>query len=165
AEDVAQHLRTADATGPYTTSAFAEKATGGSYLDIEIDRRAIARYGLSVAQVQDVVSTALGGTNVTYTVEGLERYPVNLRYPAELRDNIPALGQGLVMTPSGAQAPRAQLATIRTTTGRPMIKSENARLTSWVYVDIAGMDIGAYVERAQQVVAENIELPSGYTIV
>ncbi len=165
ADDIAQHLRTADSTAAFTTSAFAEKGTGGSYLDIEVDRQAIARYGLSMAEVQDVVSTAIGGMNVTYAIEGLERYPVNLRYPAELRDNVPALEQVLVMTPGGAQVPLAQLATIRTTTGPPMIKSENARLTSWVYVDLAGIDVGTYVERARRVVDGAIELPPGYSIV
>ncbi|MEO8268484.1 MAG: efflux RND transporter permease subunit, partial [Aureliella sp.] len=162
---IAQLVQTAEGTGTYTTSAFAEKSVGGNYLDIKIDRDEIARYGLRIAQVQDVIMTALGGMKVTSTVEGLERYPVNLRYPAELRDSIPALEQTLVATPSGAQVPLAQLAHIETIQGPPMIKSENARLTSWVFVDIAGIDVGTYVTNAQKVVADAVELPQGYNIV
>ena len=147
---ISQVVRSAEGTGEYTTSAFAEKSVGGNYMDIKIDREEIARYGLRIAQVQDVVMSALGGMNVTSTVEGLERYPVNLRYPSELRDNIPALEQTLVATPSGAQVPLAQLARIETVQGPPMIKSENARLTSWVFVDIAGIDVGTYVQSAKK---------------
>ena len=164
-EEIAQVLKTAPGTGAYTTSAFSEKTVGGHYLDIRIDREAIARYGLRVAQVQDVIMSAMGGMNVTSTVEGLERYPVNLRYPPELRDNIPALKQTLVATPSGEQVPLAQLASIELAQGPPMVKSENARLTSWVFVDIAGIDVGTYVKNAQAVVAERVDLPAGYTIV
>ena len=162
---IAQVVKTDDATRRYTTSAFAEKSVGGKYLDIEIDRDAIARYGLHVADVQDVIMSALGGMNVSVTVEGLERYPINLRYPAELRDNIPALRQTLVATPLGAQVPLGQLAEFVIHEGPPMIKSENARLTSWVYVDISGIDIGTYVANAQRAVAAQVDLPPGYSIV
>jgi len=165
ADEIAQVLKTADGTGGYTTSAFPEKSVGGNYLDISIDREAIARYGLAVADVQEVIMTALGGMTVTSTIEGLERYPVNIRYPSELRDSMDALGQTLVGTQSGAQIPLAQLANFSIQKGPPMVKSENARLTSWVYVDIAGIDVGTYVRNAQRVVDERITLPAGYSIV
>jgi copper/silver efflux system protein len=165
AGQIAQTVKTAERTGPYTTSAFAEKSVGGNYLDIRIDRDEIARYGLLVADVQDVIMSAMGGMNVTWTVEGLERYPVNVRYPHELRDNLPALRQTLVPVPSGAQVPLGQLAKIELHKGPPMVKSENARLTSWVYVDIAGIDVGNYVHNAQAAVASQVKLPQGYSIV
>jgi Cu(I)/Ag(I) efflux system membrane protein CusA/SilA len=162
---IAQVVRTAEGTGPYTVSAFAEKSVGGKYLDIRVNRDEIARYGLNVADVQDVIMSAMGGMNVTWTIEGLERYPVNLRYPHELRDNLPALKQTLVAAPSGAQVPLAQLATFEIHEGPPMVKSENARLTSWVFVDIAGIDVGTYVANAQRAVARAVDVPSGYNII
>lgn len=165
AQEAANALKTDPSTQPYTVSAFPEKSVGGNYFDITIDRGEIGRYGLVVGDVQDVIMTALGGMNVTSTVEGLERYPVNVRYPAELRDTIEAVRQTLVPTPAGAQVPLAQLADIEIRKGPPMIKSENARLTSWVFVDIADIDVGTYVERAQQVIAREIDLPPGTTIV
>jgi len=164
-EQIAQVVRTAPGTGAYTTSAFSEKSVGGNYLDIHIDREAIARYGLRIAQVQDVIMSALGGMNVSNTVEGLERYPINVRYPSELRDNIDALRNTLVATPGGAHVPLAQLTTMEFAQGPPMIKSENARLTSWVFVDVAGIDVGTYVANAQRAVAREVVLPAGYTIV
>jgi len=162
---IAQVVKTDEATGPYTVSAFPEKSVGGNYLDVEIDRDEIARYALTVGDVQDVVLSAMGGMNVTQTVEGLERYPVSIRYPHELRDNLDALRQVLVAAPSGAQVPIAQLATLRIHKGPPMVKSENARRTSWVFVDIAGIDVGTYVKNAQRAVASGVEVPAGYTIV
>ena len=164
-ERVAQVVKTAEGVGAYTVSAFPEKSVGGNYLDIIIDRDKIARYALTIGDVQDVIMSAMGGMNVTYTVEGLERYPVNVRYPHELRDNLPALRQTLVATPSGAQVPLGQLASISIHKGPPLVKSENARLTSWVYVDIAGIDVGTYVANAQRAVKESVELPDGYTII
>jgi Cu(I)/Ag(I) efflux system membrane protein CusA/SilA len=163
--EIAQVLKTADGTGAYTVSAFPEKSVGGNYLDIRVDREAIARYGLLVADVQDVIMSAVGGMNVSTTVEGLERYPINVRYPSELRDSIETLRQTLVATPSGAQVPLGQVAHIAIRQGPPMIKSENARLTSWVYVDIAGIDVGTYVRNAQRAVARQVQLPAGYSIV
>ncbi len=165
ANEAANALKTDPTTSPNTTSAFPEKSVGGNYFDIRIDREKIARYGMVVGDVQDVIMTALGGMNVTSTVEGLERYPVNVRYPGELRDTIESVRQTLVATPSGAQIPLAQVADISLSKGPPMVKSENARLTSWVYVDIAKIDVGTYVERAQQVVAREVKLPPGYTVV
>ncbi len=165
ASEAANALKTDPLTSANTTSAFPEKSVGGNYFDIEIDRDKIARHGLVVGDVQDVIMTAVGGMNVTSTVEGLERYPVNVRYPSELRDSIEAVRQTLVATPAGAQVPLAQLAEITIRKGPPMVKSENARLTSWVYVDIADVDVGTYVERAKQVVARAVTLPPGTTVV
>ncbi len=165
AGQIANVVKTSEGTGPYTVSAFPEKSVGGNYFDININRDEIARYGLSIADVQDVVMSAMGGMNITSTVEGLERYPVNLRYPHELRDNVESLRQTLVATPSGAQVPIGQLAKIEIHKGPPMIKSENARLTSWVYVDIAGIDVGTYVANAQEAVAASVEFPQGYSII
>ena len=150
---------------PGTLSVYAERVAGGNYLDFKINREEASRYGLTVGDVQDVIMSAMGGMNITYTVEGLERYPVNLRYGRELRDNIPALRRVLVPTPSGAQIPMEQLADIRIKKGPPGIKSENARLNAWIYVDIKDVDIGTYVKRAQQAVLENVDMPPGYTVI
>ena len=149
---------------PGTLSAYAERVMGGSYLDFDIDREAAARFGLTVGDIQDVVQSAVGGMNVSWAVEGLERYPINLRYPRELRDNPVALREILVATPVGAQVPLGQLADIRLRQGPPGIKSENARPNAWVYVDLRGIDVGSWVERAREEVAARVELPPGYTI-
>jgi len=150
---------------PGTLSAFSERVVGGNYLDFEIKRKEAARYGLTVGDVQDVIMTAVGGMNVAYTVEGLERYPINVRYPRELRDNIESLKRVLIPTPRGAQIPIAQVADIKIKKGPAGIKSENARRTAWVYVDIRGIDVGTYVKRAQKVVAEEADIPPGYNII
>ena len=150
---------------PGTLSAFAERITGGNYFDFEIRRRDAARYGLTVGDVQDVIMSALGGMNVTQTVEGLERYPVNVRYPEELRDSVESMKRVLVPTPGGAQIPLGQLADISIHKGPASIKSENSRRTVWVYVDIRGVDVGTYVKKAQEAVRENVKLPAGYSIV
>jgi Cu(I)/Ag(I) efflux system membrane protein CusA/SilA len=149
---------------PGTLSAYAERVMGGSYVDFEIDRAAAARYGLTVGDVQDVIQSAIGGMNVSWTVEGLERYPINVRYPRELRDSVERLKDILVDTPSGLQVPLGQLATLDIHQGPPGIKSENARPNAWVFVDLRGIDVGTWVERARREVAENVSLPSGYTI-
>ena len=149
---------------PGTLDAYAERVMGGNYLDFTIDRDAIARYGLSVRDVQEVIQTAIGGMNITTTVEGLERYPVNLRYSRELRDDLQALRAVLVPTPAGAQIPLGRLASIEYNVGPPSIKSEGGRPNAWVYVDIRDVDVGGYVEAARQAVAEQIALPAGYTI-
>ena len=162
---VADVVKTDERTGPHTTSAFAEKTLGGSYLDIVINRNEIARYGLAVGDVQDVIATAMGGMGVTLTVEDLERYSVNLRYAGELRDSLAALRQMLVATPSKAQVPLGQLAAFAVKGGPDMIRSENARLSGWVYVDIAGIDVGTYVRNAQRAVADKVKLPPGYSSV
>ena len=150
---------------PGTLSAFSERVVGGNYLDFEIKRKEAARYGLTVGDVQDVIMTAVGGMNVAYTVEGLERYPINIRYPRELRDNLTSLKRVLIPTPGGAQIPIAQVADIQVRKGPAGIKSENARRTAWVYVDIRGIDVGTYVKRAQKVVAEEVDIPPGYNII
>jgi len=162
---ISEVVRTAEGTGRYTVSAFPEKSVGGNYLDVRIDREKIARYNLTVGDVQDVIMSATGGMNVGETVEALERYPINVRYPHELRDNLTALRQTLVPTPGGAHIPLAQLASLEIHKGPPMLKSENAVLTSWVYVDIAGIDVGTYVKNAQKAILAQVKLPPGYTIV
>ena len=149
---------------PGTLSVYAERVMGGNYLDFEIDREAIARYGLTVGDVQDVIQTAIGGMNVTTTVEGLERYPVNLRYSRELRDDVGMLRGVLVPTPTGQQIPLGQLADLKFVVGPPGIKSENARPNAWIYVDIRNIDVGTYVERAKKAVQESVDIPAGYTI-
>ncbi|WP_412060788.1 efflux RND transporter permease subunit [Rubrivirga sp. IMCC45206] len=164
-EQLGQQVERAVAGLPGTRSAFAERVMGGSFLDVEVDRFEAARYGLTSGAVQDVLQAAVGGMNVTTTVEGLERYSVNVRYPQGLRDDLPALRQVLVPTPSGAQVPLGQLATFRFATGPPMIKSENARPNAWVYVDLDdGADLGGYVADAQAAVAAAVTLPPGYSI-
>ncbi len=149
---------------PGTRSAFAERAVGGNYLDFEIDRLAIARYGLSIGEVQDVFMSAIGGTNITTTVEGLERYPVNLRYQRDYRDNIESLKRTLVNIPSGGNVPLEQLGKITVKKGPPEIKSENARPNTWVYVDLHDTDIGSYMKRAKEVINSEVTLPAGYSI-
>jgi Cu(I)/Ag(I) efflux system membrane protein CusA/SilA len=148
-----------------TGSVIAERVTGGNYLDFKINREAAARYGLTVGDVQDVIMTAIGGMNVTTTVEGLERYPVNVRYSRELRDNIPALKRVLIPTPGGAQIPLGQVADLEIHKGPPAIKSENARRTAWLYVDLHNIDVGSYVEEAKRVINDHINFPVGYSIV
>ena len=149
---------------PGTLSVLAERVVGGNYLDFEIDRREIARYGLTVGDVQDVIQSAIGGRNVTFTVEGLERYPVNLRYSRELRDNLTMLRRVLVPTPTGAQIPLSQLADLRIKKGPPSIKSENARPNAWIYVDLDGVDVGTWVGRAKETLARELRLPAGYSL-
>jgi Cu(I)/Ag(I) efflux system membrane protein CusA/SilA len=150
---------------PGTTSAFAERVLGGYYLDIEPDRAALARYGLTIDDVQNVVRTALGGEMVTQTVEGRERYSVNVRYPRDFRDNRQAIAnQVLVNTPDGAQIPLGQVASIRVTKGPPSIRTENAQLVDYIYVDMQGRDLGGYVEAARKAVQDQVKLPPGYHI-
>ena len=150
---------------PGTLSVYSERVTGGNFLDYRIKREEAARYGLTVGDVQDIIMTAVGGMNVTQTVEGLERYPVNMRYGSELRDTPEKLRRILVPTPSGAQVPITQVADIRIVKGPPSIKSENARNNAWIYVDLRGIDVGTYVKMAQQAVQEKIKLPPGYSLV
>ena len=149
---------------PGTLDAYAERVMGGGYLDVTIDRDAIARYGLTIRDVQEVVQTAIGGMNITTTIQGLERLPVNLRYSRELRDDLPSLRNVLVPTPAGPQIPLGRLAQIEFTVGPPSIKSEGGRPNAWVYVDIRDVDVGGYVEAAQQAVAAQVDVPPGYTI-
>jgi Cu(I)/Ag(I) efflux system membrane protein CusA/SilA len=150
---------------PGTASVYSERTTGGYYLDFDIDRQEAARYGLTVGEIQDVILMALGGVNLTQTVEGLERYPVNLRYFQDYRENLTALNRILIPTMSGAQVPMAQVAKIRIHQGPDMIKSEGARRTSWVYIDIRDIDVGTYVKKAKEAIATHLKLPAGYSMV
>jgi Cu(I)/Ag(I) efflux system membrane protein CusA/SilA len=150
---------------PGTLSAFSERVVGGNYLDYEIDREAVARYGLTVGDVQDIIKAAIGGMNVTQTVEGLERYPVNIRYQRDYRDDLQSLGRVLVPIAGGKHIPLSQVAEIKIRKGPPGIKSENARRTAWVYVDLRGIDVGTYVANARQIIEEQVELPAGYNII
>ena len=148
-----------------TQSVYAERVMGGTFLDVTVDRSAAARYGLTTGDVQDILQTAVGGMPVTTTVEGLERHSVNVRYPRGLRDNLPALRNVRVPLPNGGQVPLGQLATLKREEGPPMIKSEQARPNAWVYVDLSdGTDIGSFVQRARQVVGEEVDLPAGYSL-
>jgi Cu(I)/Ag(I) efflux system membrane protein CusA/SilA len=164
-QDVSQQIEQAMKTLPETLSAFGDRAVGGYYLDFDINREAAARYGLTVGDVQDVVQSAIGGMNITETVEGLERYPINLRYPRELRDNLESLKRVLISTPTGSQIPLAQVTELKLRRGPPVIKSENARPNAWIYVDISTSDIGGFVAKAKQVLADKVTIPAGYTIV
>jgi len=149
---------------PGTLSAFSERVAGARYIDINIDRRAAARFGLNIADIQEVISKAVGGSNVTQTVEGLERYPVNVRYPRSVRDSVDKLRQLPIVTQNTAQVTLHEVAEIQIVDGPGMIKSENARRIGWVYVDIKDRDLGGYVLDAQKAVAENVNLPAGYSV-
>jgi Cu(I)/Ag(I) efflux system membrane protein CusA/SilA len=164
AQRIAEVIRTSQATGKYAHDTYAEKTEGGSYLDIGIDREEIARYGLAVQDVQDVISSAMGGLAATTTVEGLQRYSVNLRYPPELRDSLPALRQTLVTTRAGVQVPLGQLVHFDIRSGPDMIRSENARRSTWIYVQMTGTDLVSFVENARDAVTKAVPLPEGYTI-
>ncbi len=163
-QTVSQDIERAMKTLPETTSAFGDRAVGGYYLDFDISRENAARYGLTVGAVQDVIQSAIGGMNITETVEGLERYPVNLRYPRELRDDLETLKRVLIPTPTGIQIPLAMVAEIEYQRGPPVIKSEDARPNAWIYVDISTSDIGGFVAKAKQALADQVTIPSGYTI-
>jgi len=148
-----------------TTSVFAERTAGGYFLDFDLKRDALARYGITVGDAEEVLMSAVGGENVTTTVEGRERYPVNVRYLRNYRSDIGALERVLVSTPQGTQVPLAQLADIRMRTGPGMIRDENGRLSGYVYVDVSGRDIGGYVQDAKKAVLENVKIPAGYQLV
>ena len=148
-----------------TTSAFAERLEGGHYVEITPDRAAASRYGLAVGDIQKVIATALGGTVVTTTVEGRERYSVILRYPRDFRDDPGAIAsQVLVPTMSGAMVPLGQVARVDVTLGPPSIRTENAQPVAYVYVDLQGRDLGGYVSEAARAVADQVKLPPGYHI-
>ncbi|HVP63892.1 MAG TPA: efflux RND transporter permease subunit [candidate division Zixibacteria bacterium] len=150
---------------PGTTSAFAERTTGGYFLDFDLKRNELARYGLSVEDAQSVLMSAVGGEPVTTTIEGRERYPVNVRYFRDFRSDISTLERVLVTAPSGAQIPIGQIATITMKTGPGMIRDENGRLSGYVYVDVAGHDVGSYVDEARRIVAQKVNVPTGYQLV
>ncbi|NIY93549.1 efflux RND transporter permease subunit [Vibrio diazotrophicus] len=147
-----------------TASVYAERVAGGRYVTVDIKRKAAARYGLNIKDVQQVVSTAVGGMNVGETIEELERYPINVRYPQDYRDSVVKLQNLPLVTPNGARIALADVADIRYEDGPPMIKTENARPNGWVFVDIEGRDLGSYVSEAQKRVAEELKLPAGYSL-
>ncbi len=147
-----------------TRSAYAERVTGGYYINIDADRKAAARYGLTIGDVQDVIESAIGGKNIAWTVEGRERFPINVRYPRDLRQDVEALKRVLVTTANGEHIPLAQLSTISTSMGPPSVRDENGSLASVVFVDIAGRDLGTYVQDAKALVQQEVKLPSGYSL-
>ena len=163
-ERIGQDLERVLANVDGTASVYSERVAGGRYVDVDIDRKRASRFGLNISDVQDVVRSAVGGMNVTQTVEGLERYPVNVRYPQRVRDSVEQLKLLPIVTPNGARIALADVADVRVVDGPPAIKSENARLNGWTYVDITGRDLGSYVAEAQQVVSDFVELPAGYSL-
>lgn len=164
-EKIGSHLEMIMKDVPGTRSVYAERVAGGYFVDFDLKRDQLARYGLSVADAQSVVMSAIGGDNVTTTIEGRARYPVNVRYPRELRDNIEELKQVLVSTPGGAQIPISQIADIKRVSGPSMIRDENGMLAGYVFVDLSSNDIGGYVEHAKQIVREKLSVPTGYSLV
>ena len=164
-EKIARQIETALKTVPGTSSAYAERVIGGYYLDIVPDREALGRYGLAVGDVQDVIATALGGETVTTTVEGRERYGVNIRYPRDLRSNPQAIATDVqVPLPGGGAVPLGEVANVQLTRGATSIRTENGQLATYIYVDINGRDLGGYVADAQKAVAETVKLPPGYSV-
>ena len=161
---LAQTIEAALKAIPGTRNIFAERIGGGRYLDIDINRAAAARYGVTLADVQRLVQGAIGGENIGTLVDGRERYPINLRYPRALRDSLQALEASRVTTPSGAQVPLTELAHLHISEGAAEIKSENARLAAYVYIDIAGRDLGSYVDEAKHTLEQSVKLPPGYAI-
>ncbi|AIR04290.1 cation transporter [Cedecea neteri] len=163
-ESVAEQIERVVKQVPGVTSALAERLGGGRYVDIDIDRRKAARYGVSVKELQSLVSTVIGGENIGETIEGRERFPINVRYPRELRDNLQKLRDLPVITANGSQLALSELANISITEGPPMLKSENARLSNWIYVDLRGRDLKSAVEDMQRAVAEQVKLPEGVSL-
>jgi len=149
---------------PGTASVYSERVASGRYIIIDIDRSASARYALDIMEIQEIVQTAIGGMQISMTTEGLERYPINLRYPRDWRDSLARLRELPIVTPTGAQVLLQEVADIRIEDGPALIKTENARLNGWIYVDIENRDLGSYVQDAQKVVAEHLSLPPGYTV-
>ncbi|MDZ4054687.1 MAG: efflux RND transporter permease subunit, partial [Phenylobacterium sp.] len=149
---------------PGVSSALAERLTGGRYVDVDIDRAAAARFGLNIMDVQQIVSGAVGGENVGETVEGVARYPINVRYPRELRDSLEGLRSLPILTPGGQQITLGSVAAIQIVDGPPMLKTENARPSTWVYVDVRGRDLNSVVSDLQRTVAQEVKLPTGVSI-
>jgi Cu(I)/Ag(I) efflux system membrane protein CusA/SilA len=163
-ERVAGEIERAVKDVPGVSSALAERLTGGRYIDVKIDRAAAARFGMNVSDVQEIVAAAIGGENIGETIEGLQRFPINVRYPREQRDSVEKLRRLPVVTERGAQIPLGAVAAIAITDGPPMLRSENARLSGWVYVDIRGRDLATVVADARRAVAEQVKLPAGYSV-
>ena len=163
-EKIGQQLERVLEEVPGTASVYSERVAGGRYVDVDIDRQRASRFGLNINDVQDVIRSAVGGMNVTQTVEGLERYPVNVRYPQRVRDSVQQLRLLPIVTPDGARIALADVADVSVVDGPPVIKSENARPNGWTYIDIADRDLGSYVAEAQRVVAASVEMPTGYSL-
>jgi Cu(I)/Ag(I) efflux system membrane protein CusA/SilA len=163
-ERVAQDIERVVKDVPGVTSALAERLTGGRYIDVKIDRLAAARYGMNIVDVQDIVSAAIGGDNIAETIEGLQRFPISVRYPRELRDSLEKLRSLPIVTERGAQITLGTLAQLAIVDGPPMLKSENARLSGWIYVDMRGRDLQSVVDDAQRAVREQVKLPAGYSV-
>ncbi|ALU44209.1 efflux RND transporter permease subunit [Pseudoalteromonas rubra] len=163
-ESLGQRLESILKTVPGTASVYSERVAGGRYIKVDIRREQASRFGLNIADVQQVVATAIGGMNVTQTVEGQERYPVNLRYPQDYRSSPEQLARLPIVTPTGQRIALGDVADVYVESGAPGIKSENARINGWTFVDIDGVDLGSYVERARSVVAEELDLPAGYSL-
>ena len=163
-DTIGRELESVIGTVPGTTSVYSERLTGARYVDVHIERRRAARFGLNVADIDDTIATAVGGMTVTETVEGRERYPVIVRYPRRLRDSLGRLRNLPIITPSGLPVRLEEVADVRVENGPDMIRSENARLSGWTYIDFRGRDIGSYVSAAQKAVAAKITLPPGYTL-
>jgi Cu(I)/Ag(I) efflux system membrane protein CusA/SilA len=163
-ERVTQEIERVVKNVPGVTSALAERLTGGRYIDVTIDRLTAARYGMNINDVQDIVSAAIGGENIAETVEGLQRFPISVRYPRELRDSVDKLRQLPIVTERGAQITLGTIAKLVIVDGPPMLRSENARLSGWVYVDLRGRDLQSLVNDAQRAVREQVKLPSGYSV-
>jgi Cu(I)/Ag(I) efflux system membrane protein CusA/SilA len=163
-EEIGKHLEMVLQSIPGTRSAYAERVTSGYYLDFELKRDEIARYGLAIDEIQMLIESVIGGESITTTVEGRERYPVSVRYSRELRDDPERLRRILIPTMNGAQVPLGQLADLRLASGPAMIRDEDAQLAGYVYVDMAARDIGGYVEEAKKKVAQEVQLPTGYTL-
>ena len=163
-ERVAQDIERVVKDVPGVTSALAERLTGGRYIDVKIDRLTAARYGMNISDVQDIVSAAIGGENIAETVEGLQRFPINVRYPRELRDSVEKMRNLPIVTQRGAQITLGTLAQLAIVDGPPMLRSENARLSGWVYVDMRGRDLQSVVNDAQRAVREQVRLPAGYSV-
>jgi len=164
-EKIGKQVESALKNVPGTTSVFAERTSGGYFLDFDLKRDELARYGLTIDDAENVLISAVGGDSVSTTVEGRERYPVNVRYLRDYRSDIDSLERVLIATPSGAQIPLAQIADIHMRTGPGMIRDENGRLSGYVYVDVSGRDIGSYVTDAKRVVAEKVKVPAGYQLI
>jgi Cu(I)/Ag(I) efflux system membrane protein CusA/SilA len=164
-EKIGEQVEAAVKEVPGTRSAYAERVQGGRYIEVRIDRVRAARFGLTLADVQQVVTLAIGGENIGETIEGLQRFPINIRYPRELRDSVEKLAVLPIVTAAGATTTLGAVADLVVTDGPPQIRSENARLNGWVYVDISGRDLGSYVAQAQKFVAERVALPAGYSII
>ena len=163
-QQIGQQLETILADVPGTASVYSERVAGGRYIKVDIDREKASRFGLNIADVQQVVASAIGGVNVTQTVEGLERYPVNIRYPQSYRDSPEQMALLPIVTAKGQRIALGDVADIKIESGPPAIKSENSRINGWTFVDIEGVDIGSYVETAMESVRKELELPTGYSI-